>query len=197
VYLKKWNDYYILEPFNFGFDEAADLIEGILMEEEFVVFGFKLYDFDISKLNELLDENLKKTYESLIESGLVDTTVSTEEEITLRKKEEFIAKRTVFTNNEWLMKYVHKLRREPMTTWIRPGSREEVIEILKMTTIDNQFMCVLINNEQDFNTYRLGIKLIEGEENNELIFIENKKDTFLKDVLPRLKMLYPNIEHTK
>jgi hypothetical protein len=198
VYLKKWDDYYILEPFNFGFDEAADLFEGILMEDEFVLFGFKFYDFDINKLDELLDGNLKKTYESLLETGLVDTTISTEEEeSTLRQKEEFFAKRKVFTNNEWLMKYVPKLRREPKTTWIRPGSREEMIKILKMTTIDHQFMCVLINNERDFNTYRLGIKLVEGDENNEQIFTENKKGTFENDVLPRLRRLFPNIEHTQ
>lgn len=197
MYLKKWDDYYSLEPFNFGFVEEADLIEGILMEDEFVLFGFKFYDFDISKLDELLDEDLKRTYESLLELGLVDITVSTEEESTKREVEEFISKRTVFTNNEWLMKYVPKLRKEPMTTWIRPGTREEMIKILKMTTIDNQFMCVLINNERDFNTYRIGIKLVEGDENNELIFIEKKKDTFANDVLPRLRRLFPNIEHTK
>jgi hypothetical protein len=58
-------------------------------------------------------------------------------------------------------------------------------------------MCVLINNERDFNTYRLGIKLVEGDENNELIFTENKKGTFANDVLPRLRRLFPNIEHTQ
>jgi hypothetical protein len=195
VYLKKWNDYYILEPFNYGNDEVADLFEGIIMEDEFILFGFKFYDFDINKLDELLDENLKMTYESLLESGLVDTTVSTEEESLLRQKDEFIAKRTIFTNSEWLIKYVPKLRREPMTTWIRPGSREEMIKLLKITTIDHQFMCVLINNDRDFKTYRIGIKLVEGEENNELIFIENKKGTFVNDVLPRLKRLFTNIEH--
>jgi hypothetical protein len=72
-----------------------------------------------------------------------------------------------------------------------------MIKILKMTTIDHQFMCILINNERDFNTYRIGIKLVEGDENNELIFIENKKDTFANDALPRLKRLPPIIEHTK
>jgi hypothetical protein len=66
VYLYKRNGYYVLGPINFGFGEEADLLDGILMEGEFVLFGFKLYDFDISKLDELLDENLKKTYESLL-----------------------------------------------------------------------------------------------------------------------------------
>jgi hypothetical protein len=196
LYLNKKNDYFILEPFNFGFNEEADLLEGILMEDEFVLFGFKFYDFDINKLDELLDEDLKKGYEALLESGFIDTRVPPEEEREQRELEEFISKRTTFTNNEWIMEYIPKLRNEPMTTWIRPESREEMIKILKMTTIDYQFMCVLIKNDQEFNTYRIGIKLVEGEENNELIFIENKKGTFIKDVLPRLKRLYPNIEHT-
>jgi hypothetical protein len=196
LYLNKKNNYYILEPFNFEFVEEADLLEGILMEDEFVLFGFKFYDFDINKLDELLDEDLKKGYKAALESGVFDTTVSPEEERAQKELEEFISKRTTFTNNEWMMKHTSKIRNEPMTTWIRPESREEMIKILKMTTIDYQFMCVLINNDQDFNTYRIGIKLVEGDENNELIFIENKKDTFLKDVLPRLKRIYPNIELT-
>jgi len=81
-----------------------------------------------------------------------------------------------------------------LTTWIKPETKEEFIRALKITTIEHEFMCVFIKENHDFNTYRIGIKLVEGDESNELIFVENKNGTFLNEVLPKLKKIYKSIE---
>ncbi|MGG2026128.1 hypothetical protein AB1282_10540 [Gottfriedia sp. S16(2024)] len=190
--LYKKDYYYVLSPFNYDLEEQADFLQSILEDDEVVLFGYKLYDFDISKLDELLDENLKRIYESMID--MIDTTITSEELKEKNDNADFLNRRAVFLNEEWVMDHTPKMRNEPLTTWIKPQTREEFIRALKITTIDHEFMCILIKENHDFNTYRVGIKLVEGEESNELILVENKNGTILNEILPKFKKIYKNIE---
>ncbi|WP_088069999.1 hypothetical protein [Gottfriedia luciferensis] len=190
IYKKDY--YYVLRPFNYDFEEQVDFLQNILENDEVVLFGYKLYDFDLSNSDELLDENLKRYYESMID--LIDTTISSEELKEKNDKADFLNGKAEFLNEEWILDHTPKMRNEPLTTWVKPETKEEFIRALKITTIDHEFMCVFIKENHDFNTYRIGIKLVEGDESNELIIVENKNGTFLNDVLPRLKKIYKNIE---
>ncbi|MEE6452723.1 hypothetical protein RAH41_19340 [Gottfriedia acidiceleris] len=194
--LYKENYYYVLRPFNYDFEEQANFLNIILEDDEVVLFGYKLYDFDITKLDELIDENLKRIYESMID--MIDSTMPPEdEEEENNGKADFLNRKAVFLNEEWILEHTPKMRNEPLTTWIKPETKEEFIRALKITTMEHEFMCVFIKQNHDFNTYRIGIKLVEGVESNELIFVENKNCTFLNEVLPKLKKIYKNIEIKK
>ncbi|MFF0827404.1 hypothetical protein ACFYU8_11040 [Brevibacillus sp. NPDC003359] len=148
-----------------------------------LLFGCKWKELDFSQLeNEVIDEKLKEVLSNL-SAFLVDEEVAKRENAENKK---FIDDRTVFINDKWELPWTAPNNEVKDTIWYRPRTKEEIIRALRL---NQEFHCIVLKEESDFDSYHYSLGCVETEEGSALVIIAKNEVDLLQHVLPKLKKI--------
>lgn len=182
--------YYVVEDFDdvYKNEEQVSLIECFIIKDEVLLFSCPDKDNlenEDKEVQEVYKKIMALTLKMSSEKNLLD---DLEEDVLVKK---FISERKRFVNNEWILPWTPPRLRIKQTIWYEA---EDKNDILKTIEINKHFLCIVLENRENFSSIKYVISHVDFDDCSTLIIIEKKEEDFIKNVMPKLQERFGKID---